>query len=156
MSLAAKLLADNEVASSLELLSAWTESQMAYRGQPGLSLGVIYDQELIWSKGFGYADLASQKPADSTTVYRIASITKLFTATAILQLRDEGKLQLDDPVAHHLPWFTVQNSFTDAPEITIRQLLTHTSGLPREAASPYWNDRNFPVTRVRGKLRSFQ
>ena len=153
MSLAAKLLADNDVASSLEFLSAWTESQMAYRGQPGLSMGVIYDQELIWSKGFGYADLASQKPADATTIYRIASITKLFTSTAIMQLRDEGKLQLDDPIAHHLPWFQVQNSFDDAPEITIRQLLTHTSGLPRESAFPYWVDRNFPtIEAVREKL----
>lgn len=153
MSLAEKLLVDTDVASSLELLSAWTESQMAYRGQPGLSMGVIYDQELIWSKGFGYADLASQKPTDASTVYRIASITKLFTATAIMQLRDEGKLQLDDPVAHHLPWFQMQNSFDDAPEITLRQLLTHTSGLPREAPFSYWVDRNFPtIEAIREKL----
>ncbi len=153
MSLAPKLLADNDVASSLELFSAWTASQMAYRGQPGLSAGVIYDQELIWHKGFGYADLAGKKPADLTTVYRIASITKLFTATAIMQLRDEGKLQLDDPVVRHLPWFQVQNTFRDAPEITLRQLLTHTSGLPREAAFPYWVDRNFPaIDAVRATL----
>jgi CubicO group peptidase (beta-lactamase class C family) len=153
MSLATRLLADTDVASSLELLSAWTESQMAYRGQPGLSMGVIYDQELIWSRGFGYADLAAKRPADSTTVYRIASITKLFTATAIMQLRDEGKLQLDDPVAHHLPWFKVKNTFRDAPEITIRHLLTHTSGLPREAAFPYWVDRKFPtIEAIRKKL----
>jgi CubicO group peptidase (beta-lactamase class C family) len=153
MSRAATLLADDGVMSSLELLSAWIESQMAYRGQPGLSMGVIYDQELIWAKGFGYADLASKKAATPTTVYRIASITKLFTATAIMQLRDEGKLQLDDPVTRHLPWFQVQNSFADAPEITIRQLLTHTSGLPREAAFPYWVDRNFPtIEAIREKL----
>lgn len=145
MPLAQKLLADNDVASSLELLSAWTEAQMAYRGQPGLSMGIIYDQELIWSKGFGYADIESKKPADAATIYRIASITKLFTSVAIMQLRDEGKLQLDDPIVKHLPWFKVKNSFTDAPEITIRQLLTHTSGLPREAAFPYWVDRNFPT-----------
>jgi CubicO group peptidase (beta-lactamase class C family) len=153
MSLASKLLADSSVASSLDLLSAWIESQMAYRGLPGLSMGVIYDQELIWAKGFGYADVASQKPATATTVYRIASITKLFTATAIMQLRDEGKLQLDDPVARHLPWFQVQNRFADAPEITIRHLLTHTSGLPREAAFSYWVDRNFPtIEAIREKL----
>jgi CubicO group peptidase (beta-lactamase class C family) len=145
MLLAEKLLADSAVASSLALVVAWTEAQMAYRDQPGLSMGVIVDQELVWSRGFGYADVAAKRAADATTVYRIASITKLFTATAIMQLRDEGKLQLDDPVAHHLPWFQVQNSFEDAPEITIRQLLTHTSGLPREAAFPYWVDRDFPT-----------
>jgi CubicO group peptidase (beta-lactamase class C family) len=153
MSLASKLLADSSVASSLDLLSAWIESQMAYRGLPGLAMGVIYDQELIWAKGFGYADVASQEPATPKTVYRIASLTKLFTATAIMQLRDEGKLQLDDPVMHHLPWFQVQNRFADAPAITIRHLLTHTSGLPREAAFSYWVDRNFPtIEAIREKL----
>lgn len=157
MSLATKLMADTDVATSLDLLTAWIESQMAYRSQPGLSIGVIYDQELVWAKGFGFADVASRKPATTTTVYRIASITKLFTATAIMQLRDEGKLQLDDPLTRHLPWFEVQNSFADAPEITIRQLLTHTSGLPREAAFPYWVDRNFPTMEaIREKLPSQQ
>lgn len=153
MPTAAQLTANTDVASSLEMLSTWTEAQMAYRGQPGISMGVIFDQELIWSRGFGYANLATKEPVTSNTLYRIASITKLFTSTAIMQLRDEGKLQLDDPVAKHLDWFSVQNPFDDAPQITIRHLLTHTSGLPREAAFPYWIERNFPtIEEVRAKL----
>jgi CubicO group peptidase (beta-lactamase class C family) len=78
-------------------------------------------------------------------VYRIGSITKLFTSTAILQLRDAGELRLDDPVSLHLPWFAIPNPFPNAPEITIRQLLTHTSGLAREADVPYWTDHVFPT-----------
>ena len=134
-----------EVASNLDLLCAWIESQMAYSGQPGLSIGIVHDQELVWARGFGFANVEKQGAASPTTRYRIASITKLFTSTAILILRDEGKLQLDDPVTRHLPWFNIRQRYPDAPPITIRHLLTHTSGLPREAAFPYWSDANFPT-----------
>lgn len=118
---------------------------MAYGGQPGLSVGIVYDQELIWARGFGYANVERKVPATPATLYRIASITKLFTSTAVLQLRDAGKLQLDDPITKHLPWFDIQNCHPGAPPITIRHLLTHTSGLPREAAFPYWTDDRFPT-----------
>lgn len=118
---------------------------MAYRNQPGLSIGIGTDQELIWTRGFGYADVTQEVAATAKTIYRIASITKLFTATAILQLRDAGKLQLDDPVTKHLPWFAIQDTYPAAPPITIRHLLTHTAGLPREADFPYWTDSEFPT-----------
>lgn len=138
------ILADPKVTSAIELFEVWTESQMAYRGQPGLSVGIVHDQSLIWSRGFGSANLAQQIPATPSTIYRIASITKLFTSTCIMQLRDEGALQLDDPVAKHLPWFTIRNPHTDRPPVTIRHLLTHAGGLPREAAFPYWSTGEFP------------
>jgi len=147
------LLSDTSISTNIDLISAWIEAQMAYRGQPGLSIGIGHDQELLWSRGFGYADRDSQTAATADTIYRCASITKLFTATAILQLRDAGKLQLDDPITRHLPWFNIQSEFADAPPVTIRHLITHTSGLPREAAFPYWTDSNFPTTeQIRAKL----
>lgn len=146
-------LAENpEVASGIRLLEVWIESQMAYRGQPGLSIGIVHDQELVWAKGFGYADVQRRIPATTSTIYRMASNTKMFTAMAILQLRDAGKLRLDDPVARHLPWFRLRKTAGEAP-ITIRHLLTHTSGLPREAAAPYWTDFRFPaIDEIRAKL----
>ena len=142
-----RFLADHpDVASRIELFGSWVEAQMRYHHQPGVSIGVIRDQELIWAKGFGYADRDRRIPATPATGYRIASITKLFTATAIMQLRDAGKLNLADPVAKHLDWFRVKSRFTDGPPITIEQLLTHTSGLPRESPFPYWSDpRHFPT-----------
>jgi CubicO group peptidase (beta-lactamase class C family) len=109
-----------------------------------LAIGIVYDQDLIWSKGFGYADLETQQEVTTQTLFRIASISKLFTSMAIMQLRDAGKLQLDDPLRRHLKWFTIKNDFADGPEITIRQVLTHSAGLPREAAFPYWTDHVFP------------
>jgi len=139
-----------QVASAIELFSAWVEAQMAYRGQPGLSVGLVYDQELVWARGFGHADREAGVKAGPDTIYRIASITKLFTATAVMQLRDAGRLQLDDPITRHLPWFAIENRHPQAPPITIRHLLTHTSGLPREAAFPYWTESEFPT---RGQIR---
>ena len=61
-------------------------------------------------------------------------------------LRDEGELRLDDPVSRHLPWLEYDNPFTDGEPITVWNLLTHTSGLPRESAFPYWTDRRFPTS----------
>ncbi len=134
-----------EVADALTVLDMWIQQHVAYRGVPGLSIAVVFDQDIVWAKGYGYSDLENKIPATPSTIYRIGSITKLFTSTAILQLRDQGMLRLDDPVSLYLPWFHIRNPFPDAPEITIRHLLTHTSGLPREADFPYWTDHIFPT-----------
>lgn len=133
------------VQSAIDVLSAWIGARHTMTDQPGLSAGIVVDQELIWTGSYGYANIEQQVPASSNTLYRIASISKLFTATSIVQLRDAGKLQLDDPITRYLPWFKIQNRFPDAPPITIRNLITHTSGLPREAAFPYWSEKfEFP------------
>ncbi len=142
---AARVAENPEVEAAIAVLDSWIQATMASREQPGLSVGIVYDQELIWSKGYGFADVARRTRATPATAYRIASISKLFTATAILQLRDAGKLLLDDPVADHLPWFKIKNAHPDGPVITIRHLITHTSGLPRESTGTYWNDLNFPT-----------
>jgi CubicO group peptidase (beta-lactamase class C family) len=139
------LASNPEVLSKIQLLEKWIQAQMEYRGLPGLSIGIVFDQDLIWAKGYGLADLEKKTAALSSSIYRIASITKLFTTTALMQLRDQGKLRLDDPVSKHLPWFNIKNKFAGAPPITIEQLITHTSGLPREAAFPYWTDHKFPT-----------
>ncbi len=72
---------------------------------PGAAIGVVRDQELVWSRGFGYADLASDRAMDADTLFRCGSITKTSTATAIMQLRDEGKLSIDDPIVRYIPEF---------------------------------------------------
>ncbi len=145
MTASGSLAARPEVRAAIGLFAAWIESQRAYSGLPALSVGIVSDQEMLWAAGFGEADPARHAPATPETLYRVASITKLFTATAILQLRDAGRLQLDDPLTRHLPWFSVASRHADAPTITIRHLITHTSGLPREAAFPYWTDGEFPT-----------
>jgi len=143
------------IQSELKLLETWIEAQQEFRDIPGIAIGLVYDQELVYSKGFGYADLAQKKQVTTQTPFRIASMTKTFTATALMQLRDAGKLRLDDPVKDYLPWFNIKQRFEGQPPITIRQLLTHTSGLPREADFPYWTDHNFPsIDEIKATLGS--
>ena len=139
------IAAQPEVASQLAVFDAWVQSQAAYRGIPAVSVGIVHGRDLIWARGYGYIDAARKTPATPRTLYRMASNTKMFTATAVLQLRDAGKLRLDDPVVKYVPWFKPKSSFTGDPPITVRQLLTHTAGLPREAGSAYWNDDEFPI-----------
>lgn len=140
-----ELAGDPRVAPRIRLFETWVGEQMTYQHQPGVVVGIVYEDELVWARGFGYRDLERRLPATPQTVFRLGSVSKTLTATAILQLRDQGTLRLDDPVAGHLPGLAYRNTFPQGPEITLRHLLTHTSGLPREAAFPYWTDRRFPT-----------
>jgi len=133
-----------DVLAAQRLFSAWMDGQVVSRGLPGIVVGVIADQELIWSAGFGHADIAAKRPMRRDTKFRMASHSKLFAATAIMQLREQGKLQLDDPVVKYLPWFKVKPAEPDDPPITIEELLTHSSGLPREAGD-HWTTFEFPT-----------
>jgi CubicO group peptidase (beta-lactamase class C family) len=100
---------------------------------PGMSIVIVYDQAVLLAKGFGYADLEQQIPADPQTVYRVGSVTKVFTALMLMQLRDAGKLHLDDPIQKYLPEFQIKSRFPDARPATFRQVAAHYAGLPREA-----------------------
>ena len=131
-----------DLATAIDILDSWAAHQVARRRQPGLALGVVYKGELLWGAGYGVADIESGAPVTLDTRFRIASITKTFTATAILQLRDAGQLRLDDAASDYLDWFDLH--YEDAPPITIRNLLTHTSGLPRDSASAMWTECQAP------------
>src|SRR3954467_7565827 len=100
-----------EIQAAIGLVEAQLERELRTRKIPGLSAGIVYDQALIWNKGYGYANLEQQIPADERTVYRVASITKLFTSTMMMLLRDAGKVNLDDPVEKYLPEFKIRSSF---------------------------------------------
>ena len=136
---------DPDVLGAERLFSAWIEGQIAYRGLPGIAVGVVSDQELVWSKGFGFADIKAKLPMTATTKFRMGSNSKLFTAIAIMQLREKGKLGLDDPVVKYLPWFKAKPAGEDDGPITIEQLLSHSSGLQRDAGD-HWASYNFPTS----------
>ncbi len=135
---------DPDVLGAERLFSAWLEGQIAFRNLPGVVVGVVADQELVWAAGFGFADTRARTPMTPATKFRMASHSKLFTATAIMQLREQGKLRLDDPVSRYLPWYRIKASEPDDPPVTIEELLTHSSGLPREAG-PHWTTYEFPT-----------
>jgi len=154
-----KVAADPRVKAAIEAARIWLEAQRAYDRIPGVSAAIVYDQQLLWSGGYGYTDLAKKTPATAGTIYSICSISKLFTSIAVMQLRDAGKLRLDDPVEKFLPWFKIQKTAPQGPEITIEGLLTHASGLPRESEYPYWSapDYDFPTReQVKEKIATQQ
>ncbi len=139
-----EILAHPEVRGALRAIDAWLEGVRIYDRIPGISAGIVHDQELIWNKGYGYSNLETKRPADADTLYSICSISKLFTAIGIMQLRDANKLALRDPVDDHLDWFDIRQAHENSAPITIESLLTHTSGLPYEAGYPYWDGPDFP------------
>lgn len=133
------------IAAALEVLDAQLSAEQAARNIPGLAAGVVFDQELVWTKGYGFANVEKQIPADANSVYRVASITKLFTSTMMMILRDEGKLNLDDPIEKYLPAFQIKSRFAGARPITFRQLAAHASGIPREGAHIRWKTMDMPT-----------
>lgn len=111
---------------------------------PGIAYGIIVDGRVAHLGVSGLRDVSAGAPIESTTVFRIASMTKSFTAVAILQLRDAGKLALDDPAERYVPELGgLRYPTTDAPKITIRQLLSHSAGFPED--NP-WGDQQLSVT----------
>jgi CubicO group peptidase (beta-lactamase class C family) len=97
---------------------------------PGLSLVVVKDGTVVYNNAFGYSDGPNGVKADTDTIYHWWSMTKIPTAIAIMQLREQGKLELDEAVTQYLPWFDVTYPSESNSAITVRNLLQHTSGLP--------------------------
>ncbi|HEV2414041.1 MAG TPA: serine hydrolase domain-containing protein [Candidatus Dormibacteraeota bacterium] len=116
---------------------------------PGAAVAVVRDDSLAWWAPVGFADVAARKPAEPTTLFRIASITKTFTGTAIMQLRDEGKLRLDDPAVQHIPELRqAMSPFGDIEAVTIRRMLSHEAGLMSEPPGTDWR-----AARYEGSVR---
>ena len=106
---------------------------------PGIAYGIVVDGKVVHIGTAGMRDVTAGKPVDTSTVFRIASMTKSFTAVAILQLRDEGGLSLDDPAERYVPELKgLQYPTGDSPRITIRHLLSHSAGFPED--NP-WGDQ---------------
>lgn len=131
------------VREATELLDIWFESILEYEDAPGISVGVVQDQDMVWANGYGFADVEARRPASPETLYSICSISKLFTSIGVMQLRDQGWLRLDDPVSRHLPWFRIHERYEGGAPVRIEGLLTHSAGLPRESAFPYWSEPDF-------------
>lgn len=111
---------------------------------PGVAYGIIYQGKLIHAKGIGLGQIPGKIPANPQSVFRIASMSKSFTSMAILKLRDQGKLHLDEPASKYVPELKGQKLVSqDGPEITIRHLMTHGAGFPED--NP-WGDRQLGIS----------
>lgn len=121
---------ETDFSAALEKLSEGAEHEMSSWPIPGMVIVVSDGEKTIWSKAYGHSDLVGETPLSPDSVFRIGSISKLFTDIALMRLAEEGKVDLDAPVTDYIPEFSPKNAFSAA--ITLRQLMSHRSGLVRE------------------------
>jgi CubicO group peptidase (beta-lactamase class C family)/D-alanyl-D-alanine dipeptidase len=119
-----------DYAPAIGMLTRLIEREMAEKELPAVSIALVDDQQIVWSKGFGLANPNDRTPVTAETVYRVGSVSKLFTDIAVMQLVERGTFDLDEPVTRYVPDFHPRNPF--ARSITLRQLMSHRSGLARE------------------------
>ena len=127
------------VADQLERL---IDREMHAQGLPIVSIALVDDQQVVWSRGFGMVDSAARKLAGPETVYRVGSVSKLFTDVAIMQLVEQGKVDLDAPVTTYVTAFHPHNPY--GRPITLRQLMSHRAGLVREPPIGNYFDSTSP------------
>lgn len=132
-----------QIREALTELTTFYKKRAKARKVVGSSLAIIRDKEQIYRSNFGLANLETKESIDNQTIYHWASVTKTFTGIAIMQLRDRGKLSLDDPVTKYIPELRkVHNEYGSMDEITIRQLMTHSAGF-RNPTWPWGGDKDW-------------
>ena len=124
---------------AIEYLTWMAEKEIDDNAIPGLSIALIDDQRLIWSKGFGYADVEKELLVSADTLFRVGSISKVFTATAVMQLIEQGKMKLHEPITTYLPAFSIHSRFDSDTAITPHNIMTHHSGLPSDYVKAAWS-----------------
>ena len=124
---------DPRLESALKEIDTTIAADFAKDGVGGISVGVVSGNKLVWSKHYGYAETETKRVADNDTVYRMGSVTKQFTALAMLQLVEQGKMRLTDPLEKFVPEVKqVKDARVGTPPITLLQVSTMHSGLARE------------------------
>ena len=131
-----------EYAPVAERLARMIAREVAAKRLPALSIALVDDQKIVWARGFGYARPQDAVPATAATVYRVGSVSKLFTDIAVMQLVERGEVDLDAPITRYLPEFAPRNPFGKA--VTLRQLMTHRAGLVREPPLGSYFDSTAP------------
>ena len=124
--------------AKIEAVEALITAAMTRLGIPGLSTALVTERRLSWSNAFGSADLENFVPAKAETVYRLASVTKPITATAVLQLVEAGKVDLDAPIQRYVPAFPEKQW-----PVTVRHLLSHQAGIRNWTDEEFHNTRHF-------------
>ena len=127
---------------AFQLIDYWLDAQKDYENIPGINAMVGNEDGIVWSGAYGLANDIDTISIENT--FSICSISKLFTSVAIMKLVEEKKLNLNDTIGKILPWFDIKQQFENSTAITIKSILTHSSGLPRESNHSYWTSPDFP------------
>lgn len=148
-------LAIGDLSYLKEYMTWFMRQRLNQRDLVGMSFALVDDKHLLWAGGLGFADREAKIKADESTIYQVASISKMVTATAVMQLVDSGQLNLDAPLRNALPDFRINSRFAQPPNknlnaskntsITLRNILSHHSGLPSDYLHGfYYTERNAP------------
>lgn len=138
--------AQTDYASTQKDLTAYIRKVMDQDHVKGLSLALVDGDRVVWQQGFGWADEKNRIPATPDTLYRLDSVSKIFTAVEIMKLCNQGRLGLDEPLSDALPGFSIHSRFRRAPEVTLRSLLAHHSGMPADYQQGMWAQRAEPLS----------
>lgn len=138
--------AQTDYAAAVERLDKAFQYELEAKQIPAMSVALVDGNRTVWSRGYGFQDAEKRVRATSETVYRVGSISKLFTDVAVMQLVEEGRLKLDEPVSSYLPDFKPDNPFS--VPLTLRQLMSHQSGLVRESPVGHYFDPTEPGLRA--------
>src|SRR6266481_9974219 len=119
-----------DYAAVARALEPFIQRELGQKQLPAISVALVDDQQIVWAQGFGMADPDKKTTATAATIYRVGSVSKLFTDVGVMQLVERGELNLDAPITDYLADFHPHNPF--GKPITLRQLMSHRSGLVRE------------------------
>jgi CubicO group peptidase (beta-lactamase class C family) len=129
-----------DYSEAITLVEVWLDAMQKYDELPGISAIALNDQDVVWKGAFGMANPEENLPMEANTICSVCSISKLFTSVAIMNLYEDGLLRLDDEVQDLLPGYDLAQQYELSGPITVRNLLTHSSGLPRENYYSHWTD----------------
>ena len=128
----------DEIVELIPFIKDWVRF-VGYRYKvPGISVAIQFKDELLLDFAVGKSNLETGSKLTTDTLFRIASHSKVFTTTAIMELYAEDELSLDDKISKHIPWFTEND------DIRIKHILTHSSGMSRDKEYGQWHTHNFP------------
>ena len=145
--------ATDRYAAVAQSLSSFIEHERAQKGIPAISIALVDGQRVVWARGFGWADSTAKVRATASTVYRVGSVSKLFTDIGIMRLVEQHALDLDAPIQRYLPNFHPKNPFGGT--ITIRELTAHRAGLTREPPiGNYFDDDSTPAPTLAATVAS--
>ncbi|MBA4123605.1 MAG: serine hydrolase [Acidobacteria bacterium] len=125
------------------MLDAFIRRELEDKNLPGMAIALVEDQQIVWQQGYGFSDPKAKTPINADTVFRVGSVSKLFTDIAVMQQVERGKIDLDAPVTNYLSDFQPRNSF--GKPVTLRQLMSHRAGLVREPPVGSYFDSSNPT-----------
>lgn len=137
--------AQEQLDSRLRAATAILDARLAKESVPGAALGVVHDQELVWSYQYGVESYDTKRPVTDDTVFSICSVSKLFNGIAAMSLVEDGKLDLDASIFDYIDNAAPTNETNAEEPATLRNILSHVSGLPREGVEDFWADNAFPT-----------